>query len=217
MKIRPVSVVVADDHPVVLRGLVDLLTAEKEFNVVASCTNGAGCVNAIREFAPAIAVIDICMPGLNGLEVLAAATAEELPTRIVLLTAIAHDRDIRAATAGGVHGIVLKEFAPDVLLHCLREVAAGRKWLPPEIVDAALAREKKRGSRLALVDEVLTQREREVMHLVAEALTNKEIARRLNICDGTVKIHLHNVYQKVAVTNRTALATFVNVSLRRQQ
>jgi RNA polymerase sigma factor (sigma-70 family) len=133
---------------------------------------------------------------------------------VVLLTALPQDSNIVAAVDGGAYGVVLKEFASDVLMDCLREVAAGRKWMPHDVISPALKREKTRSAQLARIEDAITDREREVIRLVAAGLTNKEIARSLGISEGTVKIHLHNVYQKVSVTNRTALATLANLSRR---
>jgi two-component system nitrate/nitrite response regulator NarL len=145
---------------------------------------------------------------LNGLQVLKAAAAERLSTRIVFLAATPNDREIVAAVAGGAFGIMLKEAAPDTLINCLQAVAAGRQWLPAELVDGALERTQKARAKFATVDGALTQREREVMLLVADGLSNKDVGRRLNVSEGTVKVHLHSIYQKVAVNNRTALAKF---------
>jgi two-component system nitrate/nitrite response regulator NarL len=205
---RPLSLIIADDHPVVLQGLIALLREHRGFKVVASCPDGAECIKAIREFLPDLALLDINMPNLNGLQVLKAATAERLSTRIVFLAATPNDREIVAAVAGGAFGIMLKESAPDTLINCLRAVAAGHRWLPAELVDGARERVRMVRAQFANVDAALTQREREVMLLVADGLSNKAVGRRLNVSEGTVKLHLHSIYQKVAVNNRTALAKF---------
>jgi DNA-binding NarL/FixJ family response regulator len=145
------------------------------------------------------------MPGLDGLEILAIVRAEHLPTRIVLLTESIQDHDLTSAAVCGVHGIVFKDCSRDALLHVLRAVASGREWLPTALIDRAVQSETEREDRSATFD-ALTDREREVMRLAAEGLSNKQIARHLNVCDGTIKVHLQNVYRKVAVRNRTALA-----------
>jgi two-component system nitrate/nitrite response regulator NarL len=204
---RCVTVVIADRHPVVVLGLMSLLSAHNDFKVVASCYDGKKCLQAIRDLSPDVALLDIFMPGLTGLDILAAATSEHLPTRIVFLTASAEDRELIIAAARGAYGVVLKEAAPEVLVHCLRQVAAGRRLLPlasgeplhgPEYQNANLGAEN--------VLTVLTERERQIMHLVSEGLSNKEVGRQLNVSDGTIKVHLHHIYQKLAISNRTALA-----------
>jgi two-component system, NarL family, nitrate/nitrite response regulator NarL len=208
---RPVSLIIADDHPVVLQGLIALLGKHKGFKLIVSCSDGAECVKAIRRFLPDLALLDMNMPHLNGLQVLKAVTAERLSTRIVFLAATPNDREIVAAVAGGAFGIMLKESAPDTLINCLQAVAAGHPWLPAELVDGALERTRKAHTQYASVDGALTQREQEVMLLVADGLSNRDVGRRLNVSEGTVKVHLHSIYQKVAVNNRTALAKFAGL------
>src|SRR3712207_1869631 len=199
-------VVLADDHPVVLSGLRMLLQADRSINVIAACSNGAAALQSIRDHQPEVAVLDISMPDLTGLDVLQAVSQNQIPTRVVFLTASATDDQIVTAIARGARGILLKDTAPETLLECLHKVAAGDRWLPPELVDAALEREAGRRLRGDQIEDLLTAREREVLLLVAEGLSNKEIARRINLSDGTVKIHLHNIYQKLGTPNRTAVA-----------
>jgi DNA-binding NarL/FixJ family response regulator len=201
----PVRLVIADDQPVVLHGLISLVGSDRSFTIVASCSNGTESISIIRTLRPDVALLDMSMPGLNGLEILAIVRAEDLPTRIVFLTASIQDHGVTAAAVRGVHGIVFKDCSPDALLHGLREVASGRKWLPTALIDGAVLSETEGEDRSAAFG-ALTDREREVMRLAAQGLSNKQIARHLNVCDGTIKVHLQNVYRKVAVRNRTALA-----------
>src|ERR1700730_10423992 len=118
---RCVKVVIADRHPVVVAGLMSLLGAANDFKVVASCYDGKKCIQAIRDLLPDIALLDIFMPSVTGLDILAAATSEHLPTRNVFLTASAEDRDLIIAAARGAYGVILKEAGPDVLVPCLRQ------------------------------------------------------------------------------------------------
>ena len=203
---NPPRVVLADDHPVVLSGLRMLLEADRSITVIAAYSNGAAALQSIRDHKPEVAVLDIYMPDLTGLDVLQAIEEDQIPTRVVFLTASATDDQIVTAIARGARGILLKDTAPETLLECLHKVAAGDRWLPPELVDAALEREAGRRLRGDQIEDLLTAREREVLLLVAEGLSNKEIARRINLSDGTVKIHLHNIYQKLGTPNRTAVA-----------
>jgi len=204
---RCVKVLIADRHPVVVAGLMSLLGAANDFKVVASCYDGKKCIQTIRELLPDIALLDIFMPGVTGLEILAAATSERLSTRIVFLTASAEDRDLIIAAARGAYGVILKEAAPDVLVQCLRQVAAGRRFLPLASSDSPRLQDLPVGNASGEnVLMVLTERERQIMHLVAEGLSNKEVGRQLNVSDGTIKVHLHHIYQKLAISNRTALA-----------
>jgi two-component system, NarL family, nitrate/nitrite response regulator NarL len=204
--IAQTRVVIADDHPVVLSGLKSLIQLDAAFHVVESCQDGASALSAIRKARPDLAVLDINMPELSGLDVLAALRSDESPTRVVFLTASALDAHVVQAVASGAHGIMLKDAAADSLLDCLRKVAAGGRWLPEELINGALEREAGRRVEVERIEQVLTTREREIVMLAAEGLSNKQIARRLNVAEGTIKIHLHNVYQKLGVANRTAMS-----------
>jgi two-component system nitrate/nitrite response regulator NarL len=201
-----ISVVLADDHPAILLGVAELLRSNPDIKVAATCGNGTAVMQAIRRLDPTVAVLDFVMPGLNGLEVLMNMSAEHSVTKAVFLTATATDKQLLTAVSRGAKGIVLKEMALDELVQCIRVVAGGREWLPPTLIDAAFQREAARQSGSTHLAQSLTCRERQIVLLVAEGLSNKEMCRRLGLSEGTVKIHLHNVYEKVGVNNRTALA-----------
>jgi len=208
MNRSPLSVVVADDHPVVLHGIVDVLQSCGNMKVIAACGDGLSAVDAILKLAPDVAVLDISMPGLIGLEILASIAAEKSETKVVFLTASISDDQIVTAISRGAKAIMFKDSAPEDLIDCVRTVAAGGTWFVPDLVDAALERETGRRLEVERIRQIVTTREREVMLLVAEGLCNKLVARRLAISEGTVKIHLHNIYQKIGVANRTALTAF---------
>jgi DNA-binding NarL/FixJ family response regulator len=201
----PKQVLVADDHPVVLSGLHALLGTAPEFQVVALCSTGREALEKIRTFEPELAVLDVRMPDLTGVEIVEILDKEGLGTRVVLLSASLTDAQITRAVNAGAWGIVLKDTAVEELLDCLSNVAAGRRWLPQDIV-GALEREAARRGDQDEYGRSLTSREQEIAALVAEGLSNKEIARKAGISEGTVKLHLHNIYQKLGVSNRTALA-----------
>jgi DNA-binding NarL/FixJ family response regulator len=143
-------------------------------------------------------VLDISLPGLTGAEILAAATLEGLCTRVILLTAV---EDRPYAGCQGAHSVISKEAAPEIFVYCLRQVAAGRRVFPIALLDGIPGASK--DSRMRTV---LTERECKVMDLASEGLSNKDIARRLSLCEGTIKIHLHHIYQKLGIKNRTILA-----------
>lgn len=199
-------VVLADDHPVVLGGLRALIQTDPMFEVVSSCPDGKVALQVILEVQPELAILDISMPILTGVEVLAEISTRKLKTRVIFLTASAHDHQIVEAVQHGAYGLILKGAAADTLLECMRSVSSGIRWIPSDLVTAALKREEERRARRSQVQEALTPREREIVVLVSEGRSNKEIARRLGLTDGTVKIHLHKIYRKLDVSNRTALA-----------
>jgi DNA-binding NarL/FixJ family response regulator len=199
---RCVSIVVADGCPVFLCGLISILRSEQDFDVVASCCNGIESLQAIRGLSPDIALLDSSMPIASGVHVLASAISEGSQTRIVLLAAPAELRSI-FAVAKGAYGIVPRDVLPEVLIRDLRQVAAGRRLSisgsPPgeartttDIPEKALAG--------------LTKRERQIAMLVSAGLTNKEVGRQLNLTAGTIKVHLHNIFQKLEINNRSTLA-----------
>ena len=200
---RCVSIVIADRHPVVLYGLLAMLRPESDFNVLASCHDGATCIRSIRDLCPDLALLDISPPSPIGYEVLAAVKEEQLSTRVVYLSSSSDARDAAGAIANGAYGIIPKDAAPHLLVGLLRQVASGvRLALPlPGTWDA-----HGNGGWSEGLPSILTQREGEIMRLVCAGLSNKEIGRELNISDGTIKIHLHHIYQKLAINNRTALA-----------
>jgi two-component system nitrate/nitrite response regulator NarL len=204
------NVVIADRHPVVLQGLMKVLEAEDGFEVVACCRDGTSCIEAIRNLVPDIAILDISMPGLTGLEILTIANSESLSTRLVFFTASIEDRELVMSVAAGAYGIIPKDVELETLVRSLRQVADGQRLLPLPSSDQTASREQRNISVLdAVLDnalKVLTDREQQIRRLVSEGLSNKEIGRRLNISDGTIKQHLHNIYQKLEISNRTVLA-----------
>jgi two-component system, NarL family, nitrate/nitrite response regulator NarL len=201
------TVVIADDHPVVLRGLRGLIETDHQFKVVGACADGCTALRLIKENSPDLAVLDISMPGLTGVEVLRTLGRTNNKTRVVFLTASASDQQIIDAVALDAYGLMLKEAAADDLLECLRSVSAGVRWLPAPLVNQALDRERKRKAEADVLETALTARERELVLLVSDGLSNKEIARKIGVTEGTVKIHLHNIYQKLGVTNRTSMVS----------
>lgn len=200
-------ILVADDHPVFLFGLTNLVDSVPGMRVVASCKDGNEAAVKMRELRPDVAVLDMSMPGATGLEVLRELQGENLPTKVVVLTATATDQELTRTVSSGAWGVLLKDSAADELAECLRCVVEGRRWLPAELIEPATRREALRVYEKEKHSGVLTAREREIARLVAAGMSNKEISRYIDISDGTVKIHLHNIYQKLGVKNRTSLAT----------
>jgi DNA-binding NarL/FixJ family response regulator len=199
------TIVLADDHPLMLHGLTSLISLEADFEIVARCQDGEAALAAIRANVPDVALIDLRMPRLDGMAILSALNGQNIHTRAVFLCASITDEEIYAASGAGAWGLILKEAAPDTILQCLRDVAAGRRWVPA-LVTEALAREKERREAGRLLAKSLTAREREITLLVSQSFSNKEIARQLGLSEGTVKIHIHNIYRKIGVAKRSALS-----------
>jgi DNA-binding NarL/FixJ family response regulator len=201
-----IRISLADDHPVVLEGLASILERDDGHEVIARDLDGDSALRTIREKAPDVAVLDAVMPGLSGVEILKTVRDLGLPTRVVLLAGEIGSDDLSESIRLGVDGILLKEEASQVLLDCVGSVANGGRWVSLELVERAL----NIASNGAAADSILTPREVEVADHVAAGLQNKEIAEKLGIADGTVRIHIHNVFKKLGIQNRVELANRIH-------
>ena len=204
----PVRVIVADDHPIVLEGLSQLFTIEKDFKVVEQCSSGAEALDAVQRLKPDVLVLDVRMPKVDGLAVLRELAAQKSPTRVVLLTAEINDNEVLEAVRLGVSSIVLKETASQMLLQAARAASRGEQMLDDRSVRRALDHLLRREAGVAAARRVLTPRELEIVRMVATGLRNKQIGEALSISEGTVKIHLHSIYGKLGVSGRVELMLY---------
>ena len=204
----PIRLILADDHPIVLEGLEQLFRVEPDFQVVARCRDGEEALREVRAHQPDVLILDIRMPRRDGLDVLRTVRLEGLTTRVVLLTAALEEEQLVEALRMGVGGVVLKEMAPHLLVEAVREVYSGGSWLDKGSVSRVVSKllEKEEGGRED--HQLLTPRELEVVRMVARGLRNRAIAEQLFISEGTVKIHLHNIYQKLGIDGRLELAVY---------
>ena len=200
----PIRLVLADDHPIVLEGLQGLLKPP-EFEILAMAQDGRQCVDAVLALEPDVLVLDHQMPRMTGLQVLAALRERPVRTLPVMLTGTLEDSRVLEAIQLGARGIVPKELAARHLIQCIKTVAEGGTWVETELLRRAM-QATPREALLAL----LTPREREIVRQVTAGRRNKEIARKMSISEGTVKMHLHNIYSKLNVASRTELAVFAN-------
>lgn len=197
--------ILADDHPLVLNGLYHLLQEYPDFQVLDRCSSGTEALAAVKKSRPDVLVLDLLMPGKDGLEVARDLNALGDPPRIVLLTAQLHEDQLIEALRLGVRGFVLKEMATKLLVECLRRVHAGGQWLEKDSASRAMEKLVRREARNREIASLLTPREIEVVAMVAKGLSNKEIGAQLFIAEGTVKIHLHNIYEKLGIARRAEL------------
>ena len=204
-----VRLVLVEDHAIVLSGLEHLFSQDGRFQVVASCRDGAEALEAVRRGNVDVMVLDLKMPRLAGTEVLAALRREQLACKVVLLTAAITDAEALEVQDLGASGLVLKESSTSELMECVLKVHAGGQWFDKATMArvAALANRQEAGRREA--SRTLTPREIEIVRLIAQGHRNKGIADRLSISEGTVKIHLHNVYEKIGVDGRLGLLLWV--------
>lgn len=203
-----ISLVLADDHPIVLDGLENLFRQEADFTVVGRCVNGEEALRAVREYRPDVLILDIRMFKMDGLAVLREMKKEGLSTRVVLLTVALDEDQVVEAIRLGVSGMVLKEMAPRLLVQCVRKVHAGEQWLERQSFGRAMERMLRREAGAREIAGILTPREIEIVRMAATGLRNKQIAEKLFISEGTAKIHLHNIYEKLGLSDRLELARY---------
>lgn len=202
---RRIRVLVADDHAIVRQGVVTVLRDAPGIAVVAEAADGAAAVARYAEHRPDVALVDLKMPGLDGVGVVTAVRARYPDARLVILTTYDADDDIERALRAGATAYLLKDVDPQELVACVRAVDQGRAWASPAVA-AKLA------ARLTRVE--LTPRERGVLRELAAGKSNKEIAAALGIVEGTVKLHVTHLYEKLGVSSRTeALAAAVGRGL----
>lgn len=196
-----IRVLVADDHPVVREGLARLLEQADDVEVVGTAEDGERACDIARECDVDVVLMDLEMPGVNGIEATARIRSERPGTQVVVLTSFSDRERILDAVDAGALGYLLKDAEPDELLRGIRAAAQGESPLAPKAASALLAaREERRPA------EQLTAREREVLVMLAQGLPNKLIARRLEISEKTVKAHLTRIFERIGVSDRTQAA-----------
>jgi len=206
--VAEIRLLIADDHPIVLAGLRGLFEDTQGFQVVASCRDGLTAVESIEKLAPDVAILDLRMPGLTGIEVLRELRKKGLSTRVVILAATIDELDAVDAMRLGARGLILKEMAPTQLLSCVRKVHAGEQWIEKNAVGRAIERLIAQTETVSSLRTLLTDREMTVMKLVAEGMSGKDAAEKLGISYGTVKSHLHSIYGKLGVKGRVGLMNY---------
>jgi DNA-binding NarL/FixJ family response regulator len=203
------NIVLADDHAVLRQGLRALLEAEPEFRVIGEAGDGLEAVQQVERLQPDVLVVDLMMPGLNGLEV-ARQVSQYMPsTRVVILSMYANESYVQEALYAGVRAYVLKESTFAELAGAVREAAAGRYYLSPPLSQRAVeAYIQKAQEETQDLYEMLSTREREVLHLAAEGLTNAEIAARLFLSPRTVEMHRSRLMHKLGFRTHTDLIRY---------
>lgn len=198
-----ISIVVADDHPITLAGLEALFARESDFQVLARCADGYEVVRAVAAYRPDILVIDQEMPGMDGAAIVRQLRRSSQETRAVLL-ATTDNHQLTEVLNLGVEGVVHKNVDPQLLIRCVREVHAGRRWVDPGLNGHGT---DKVGRVPAL--DALTRRQVEVARAAVSGLSNKELAQRLGVSEGTIKNHLHAIYERLKVDGRLALLLYL--------
>jgi DNA-binding NarL/FixJ family response regulator len=215
-----IRIVVADDHPIFRDGLCRLLALEDDFEIVAQAHDGREVLQVLQEHEPDILLLDLKMPNLDGLGTLQRLQASRNRTKVIVLTASEDKSEFVQAVKFGTSGIVLKQTATELLIKSIRKVHAGEIWLDSNTTAAVMrqfaspeefppsapppppmqTRDRERSP--------LSQREREIVSLVAQGFKNKEMAEKMFISEQTVKNHLHNIFDKLGVSDRLELALY---------
>lgn len=193
------QILIVDDHPMI-RSAVAALLDGSDFAIAATAGSAESATDAIRKHRPDMIILDLAMPGGSGMDVLRHLRDQGDDRPVIILTAAIDDFRLREALSLKVNGIVMKNNDPAYLLDCLQKVGAGGRWIDPDLE----VRVSQLGDHSSF--KALTPRERKLVQLVAQGLRNREIAAELGITEGTVKVYLHSVFDKLGVTSRTELA-----------
>jgi DNA-binding NarL/FixJ family response regulator len=211
-----VRILIADDHPIVRDGLKKLLLLEDDFEIVGEAADGREVLDKVQELDPDVLLLDLRMPNLDGLSALQALQQSNKRTRVIVLTASEDKNEFVQAMKLGCSGIVLKQTAPDLIVKSIRKVNAGEIWLDSHTT-AAVMRQFQTGQESSGSGQAggkgrerspLSSREREIVALVAQGYKNKEMAEKMFISEQTVKNHLHNIFDKLGVSDRLELALY---------
>lgn len=211
-----IRVVLGDDHPIVRDGLKKLLLLEEDIAVVGEACDGREVVRVIEEKRPDVVVLDLRMPHMDGLAALQAIQQLEIRPKVIILTASEDKNEFVQAMKLGCSGIVLKQTAPELIVKSIRKVHAGEIWLDSITTAAVMKQFAEPGdvigahppSTKSRERSPLSQREREIVSLVAQGYKNREMAEKMFISEQTVKNHLHNIFDKLGVSDRLELALY---------
>lgn len=203
----PIQVFITDDHHVVRRGIRDLLQTEPDITVVGEATNGREAVDGVLALRPNVVLMDLVMPGMDGIEATRQIKAQQTDARILVLTSFATDDKVFPAIKAGALGYLIKDTGPEELIQAIRQVARGEPTMHPAIAQKLLA-EVAQADAHAGAPDPLTAREVEVLKLLAHGLSNQEIADRLVIGVTTVYSHVSNILSKLHLATRTQAALY---------
>jgi len=212
---KPIKILIADDHPIFRDGLKQLLSLEPDFRVVGDVGHGDDVLPAVERHSPDILLLDLKMPGLSGLAILQKMQDGHTATKVIVLTAPEDKSEFVQAMKLGTAGIVLKQSSTDLLLKSIRKVHAGEIWLDSHTTAAVMRQFAAAEDHIAGPGNgrsrdrsPLSQREREIVALVAQGFKNREMAEKMFISEQTVKNHLHNIFDKLGVSDRLELALY---------
>ncbi|MBW4579113.1 MAG: response regulator transcription factor [Tildeniella nuda ZEHNDER 1965/U140] len=189
-----IRVLIVDDHSIVRQGLAAMIENEPDMTVVGQAGNGQDAIEQYRQHQPDVTLMDLRMPQMSGVDATVAICAEFAHARIIMLTTYDGDEDIYRGLHAGAKGYLLKDAEPDELLNAIHIVHSGQQYIPPEVAAKLVQRMK---------NPELTQREQEIVHLMADGLGNQDIGAALHITESTVKFHINRILSKLGVSDRT--------------
>lgn len=191
---KAIRILIADDHPIVREGLAALLNRANDMEVVAEAGNGREALKQFLRCHPDVVLVDLRMPEMDGVDAILAIREQAPDARVIVLTTYDGDEDIYRGLRAGAKAYLLKDAPREELMECIRAVHAGRMWIPPDVAAKLATR---------MGDEDLTPRELEVLQLMVQGKSNKEIGNVLGVSEGTVKIHVNHILEKLKVSGRT--------------
>lgn len=200
-------ILLVDDHPLLRTGVMQLIALENDLETVGEASNGEEAIRLAAELEPDLIILDLNMKGMNGIETLSALRDREVTSRIVMFTVSDNQEDVVAALQAGADGYLLKDMEPDDLIEKIRLAANGQLVLSKELTELlALAIQSKHRRDDKVDAKTMTKRERQILKLIAAGMTNKHIARKLDITEGTVKVHIKHLFKKLHLKSRVEAA-----------
>ena len=204
--VGPIKILIADDHPVVREGLISMISHEQGFQVIGEARNGLEALTKTEELKPDVVLMDLRMPEMDGVEAIRQIAAIEPSVKFIILTTFSDDEDIFRGIEAGARAYLLKDAPREDLFKAIRAVYQGESLIQPVIASRLLDRFAEL-SKQSQSPEILTERETEVLKLIAKGAANKEIASQLNISNSTVKTHIASIFQKLGTNDRTEAVT----------
>src|SRR5690554_1670167 len=209
MSDSPATIMLVDDHPLLRKGLKQLISLADNLTVIAECSNGADALIKAEELDPDLIILDLNMQGMDGIETLKRMRDQGVTSRIVMLTVSDADEDVVAAITHGADGYLLKDMDPELLLEQIVRAIEGKMVLSEAITEVLATALRRPSAPTASKLDTLTNREREILELIAKGMSNKLIARELDISDGTVKVHVKHLLKKLGLRSRVEAAVWM--------
>lgn len=206
---KAATIMMVDDHPLLRKGLRQLIDMEDDLEAVAEASNGKDAVEIARDLDPDLILLDLNMQGMDGIETLQALRAAGVTARIIMLTVSDNDEDVISAISNGADGYLLKDMDPEEIIDKVRQAALGKMVISDRLTEILATAIRKPQKQTTSLISTLTSREYEILKHIAKGLSNKLIARELGISDGTVKVHVKHLLKKLSLRSRVEAAVWM--------